>query len=356
MVETRGHLDKVTIDDGTLTLEGWAATVGAGSVEGFRVTCAGAELTNLEVAMGLPSPDVKAIHPYLDAADGCRFRVRAGLNGVKPAQARSSVISLTPLARRQEGRILIHLIEPVLPAPREQDAAAVGGGDVLSISNWFLGLFIQLADLKPDAHVLDVGCGFGRMAYTLAHYLAPSARYEGFDIMGQLIEWAQQSISTKFPNFMFRKADIFNKCYNPNGAFKAVDFRFPYEEESFDLIFLTSVFTHMQGAEVRHYLDEIRRALRPGGKCLTTCFLLNGESEGLIRKGESTQNLVHPCDDCFSSNPEVPETAIGFKENLLLGWIDERGLILTHEYYGTWCGRPRGLDYQDILVYKKPAA
>ena len=45
--------------------------------------------------------------------------------------------------------------------------------------------------------------------------------------MGQLIEWAQQSISTKFPNFMFRKADIFNKCYNPNGAFKAVDFRFP---------------------------------------------------------------------------------------------------------------------------------
>ena len=102
--------------------------------------------------------------------------------------------------------------------------------------------------------------------------------------MGQLIEWAQQSISTKFPNFMFRKADIFNKCYNPNGAFKAVDFRFPYEEESFDLIFLTSVFTHMQGAEVRHYLDEIRRALRPGGKCLTTCFLLNGESEGLISK------------------------------------------------------------------------
>jgi SAM-dependent methyltransferase len=356
MVETRGHLDKVTIDDGTLTLEGWAATVGAGSVESFRVTCAGTELTNLEVAMGLPSPDVKAIHPYLDAADGCRFRVRAGLNGVKPAQARSSVISLTPLARRQEGRILIHLIEPVLPIPREEDVLAVGGGDVLFISSWFLGYFIQLADMEPDAHVLDVGCGFGRVAYTLAHYLAPSARYEGFDTMGHLIEWAQQSISTKFPNFTFRKADIFNRCYNPNGAFKAVDYRFPYEEESFDLIFLTSVFTHMQGAEVRHYLDEIRRVLRPGGKCLTTCFLLNGESEELIRKGKSTQNLVHPCDDCFSSNPEVPEAAIGFKEKLLLGWIAKRGLTLTHKCYGTWCGRPRVPDYQDILVYKKPAA
>jgi len=356
MVETRGRLDKVAIDDGTLTLEGWAATVGAGSVESFRVTCAGTELTNLEVAMGLPSPDVKASHPYLDAADGCRFRVRAGLNGVKPAQARSSVISLTPLARRQEGRILIHLIEPVLPAPREEDLRIVGGGDVLSVSNWFLGHFIQLADLQPDAHVLDVGCEFGRVAYSLAHYLEPTARYEGFDILGELIEWAQQSISTRFPNFTFRKANIFNKWYNPKGALKAVDYRFPYEDASFDLIFLTSVFTHMQGTEVRHYLDEICRVLRPGGRCLTTCFLLDAESERLIRKGKSTQNLVHPFDDCYASNTKAPENAIGFKENLLLGWIAEWGLTLTHKYYGTWCGRPHVLDYQDILVYKKPAA
>jgi hypothetical protein len=189
MVETRGHLDKVTIDDGTLTLEGWAATVGAGSVESFKVTCAGTELPNLEVAKGLPSPEVKASHPDLDGAGGCRFRVRAGLNGMKPAQARSSVISLTPLARQQEGSILIHLIEPVLPVPREEHVRAVGGGFV-GMSNAFLGFFIQLAGLKPESHVLDVGCGFGRMAYSMAHYLAPSARYEGFDIMGQLIEWA----------------------------------------------------------------------------------------------------------------------------------------------------------------------
>jgi len=356
MVETRGHLEKVTIDDGTLTLEGWAATVGAGSVESFRVTCAGSELKNLEVTKGLPSPEVKAAHPYLDGATHCRFRVRAGLAGVKPGQARSSAISLTPLARHEEGGIMIHLIEPVLPVPREEDVRAVGGGDYLGISNILLGFFIQLAGLKPDAHVLDVGCGFGRAAYTLAHYLAPSARYEGFDIMGQLIEWAQQSISTKFPNFAFRKADIFNKFYNPDGVFKAVDFRFPYKEESFDLIFLTSVFTHMRGAEVRHYLDEIRRVLRPGGKCLTTCFMLNGESEKLIRKGKSTQNLVHPLDDCFVVLPDVPEASLGFKENLLLGWIAERGFTLTYKSYGSWCGRPRARDYQDILVYTKPAA
>ena len=174
MVETRGNLDRVTIADGTLTLEEWAATLGAGSVEGFRVTRAPG-LTNLEVAMGLPSPDVKAIHPHLDGAGGCRFRVRAGLNDLKPAKARSSVISLTPLASRQDGRILIHLVEPVLPTPRDEDIVTVGGGDVLSVSNWFLGHFIQLADLSLTTR-LDVGCGFGRVAYSLAHYLEPTAR------------------------------------------------------------------------------------------------------------------------------------------------------------------------------------
>ena len=64
--------------------------------------------------------------------------------------------------------------------------------------------------------------------------------------MGHLIEWAQLSISSRFPNFTFQKADIFNKFYNPDGVFKAVDYRFPYEDRSFDLIFLTSVFTHIK--------------------------------------------------------------------------------------------------------------
>ena len=299
MVETRGNLDRVTIDDGTLTLEGWAATVGAGRVEGFRVTCAwrGAHEPRGRNE-GSPAPGCQSEpSPSRRELAGAVFRVRAGLNGVKPAQARSSVVSLTPLARRQEGRILIHLIEPGSPNPQRRRRSNRGRRRCTSASPNCVPWPLHPAG-RPEArcaHVLDVGCGFRPRGLLRSPTIwRRPLDMKGFDIMGQLIEWAQQSISTKFPNFTFRKADIFNKCYNPNGALKAVDYRFPYEEDSFDLIFLTSVFTHLQGAEVRHYLDEIRRALRPGGKCLTTCFLLNGESEGLIREGKSTQNLVHP--------------------------------------------------------------
>ena len=133
----------------------------------------------------------------------------------------------------------------------------------LAFPNRFLGHFIQLADLQPDAHALTWAAGLAAWPTRSPTISKPTARYEGFDILGELIEWAQQSISTD-SRFTFRKANIFNKWYNPKSALKAVDYRFPYDDASFDL-FLTSVFTHMQGTEVRHYLDEICRAFRPGG-------------------------------------------------------------------------------------------
>src|SRR5262249_5025506 len=121
------------------------------------------------------------------------------------------------------------------------------------------------------------------------------------------------------------------------------------------LVFLTSVFTHMLAADVRHYLDEFERVLRPGGHCLTTCFLLNEESRAAIAGGRSSMALVHPMADCCTTNCEVPEEAVGFDEGLLLEWIAERGFTLRGRHYGAWCGRSRFTSYQDILVYQKSA-
>ena len=135
---------------------------------------------------------------------------------------------------------MMHLIEPTIPAPSAEDILSIGCG-FLEVSSEFLGHFIQMAGLKPGSDVLDVGCGCGRMAYMLAHYLDPAARYEGIDIVDHLVAWAQQTITPQFSNFTFQKADIYNKCYNPKGTFAASKYRFPYEDESFDLIFLTSV-------------------------------------------------------------------------------------------------------------------
>jgi len=352
MIETTGNLDDVRVDGDTLTLEGWAATRGAGRVDDYRTTLRGRALTLLSSERGRPSPDIHAAHPDLDAADHCRYRLTYRLDPAQVAEVETGVIAVTPLAQGRKGRPHLHLTRPSLPEPSPEDINMIGIG-FLDVSREFLGHFIRLADLKSTDDVLDVGCGVGRMAYMLAHYLKPEARYEGFDIIGQLVDWASAKITPTYPNFQFRKVDVYNKHYNPTGKFQADEFRFPYEDESFDFIFLTSVFTHMFGKDVRHYLDEFRRVLRPGGRCLTTCFLLNDESRRLIKAKKSTFALTHPVGDGYTSNPKDPEDAIGFDEGDMREWLAERGFDLEGAHYGAWCGRPEFLSFQDVLVYRK---
>ncbi len=352
MLESLGYLDTVTVENGRLRLEGWAGLLGAGTIDGFKVTCAGKDFTAKQVVKGLPSPDVKAAHPHLTAADNCRFRLEIPLSRQEEARAKASVIICTPLVREQECRSVVRLLEPQIATASEEDSLYIGGG-FLAIGAEFLSYFIQFGGLRPRSDVLDVGCGCGRMAYVLAHYLDPVARYEGFDIVDRLIESAQSTIAARRPNFHFQKIDLHNKWYNPAGALHASTFSFPYEDASFDFVFLTSVFTHMLAPDVRHYLDEIQRVLRPGGRCLITCFLLTAEAEELIQEGKSTQDFVHPLEECFTSDPGHPENAIAYREPLLLEWVAQRGLAVVGKYPGSWCGRWRHTSYQDILVCAK---
>jgi ubiquinone/menaquinone biosynthesis C-methylase UbiE len=348
-------LDVATIENGELAIKGWAASYDAGPVEGFRITYAGHVFTDFPALCGLPSPDVYAAHPKLDQAGNSRFRLLVPLRGVVPEPPPPSVILVTPLlSGGREGTALLTVWGASLPLPSADDQVRVGHGDFLAQANIFLKEFVEKAGLQPNEDVLDVGCGVGRMAYSLAYYLAPTARYEGFDIVEDLIDWCRQTVTPRFGNFHFRFADIHNPRYNPQGDIQANEYVFPYADKSFDFVFLTSVFTHLRAPEVRHYLDEIYRVLRPGGRCLFTAFLLNDESAQLMRAGKSTLDIAHPVGEGYTANPAIPESAMGFDEQPLAGWVTARGFRIGATYYGSWPGRARYSSYQDMMVVHKP--
>lgn len=117
----------------------------------------------------------------------------------------------------------------------------------------------------------DAGCGLGRMAFGLAHYLRDAARYEGFDVSAHLVQMAQGRFASR-QNFRFQHVDIYNRMYNPRGTIQAESFLFPYPDASFSFVFLTSVFTHMLPADVQNYLREIRRVMTQDGRCFATFF------------------------------------------------------------------------------------
>lgn len=228
----------------------------------------------------------------------------------------------------------------------------VGDGDFENTGNEFLDYFIRLGGLQPSHAVLEVGCGIGRMARPLTRYLT-TGTYEGFDIIPSGIQWCQKNITTRYPNFRFVSADIYNQEYNPRGRVRASEYRFPYPDRRFDFAFLTSVFTHIPSADAEHYLSELSRVLGSSRTCLATFFLLNDESRQLISAGRSSLRFSCPISGCWTTDPKIAEAAVAYEETRIAEVLRGNGLQLESVSYGRWCGRTEYLSYQDVLVFRK---
>ena len=226
----------------------------------------------------------------------------------------------------------------------------VGRTDFEETGREFLGHFIELGGLQPEDRVLDVGCGIGRMAVPLTGYLNGGS-YEGFDVGKEMIRWCRRRISSRHPSFGFDWAPVYNRKYNPFGTVSALEFRFPYEDDSFDFAFATSLFTHMAGAEVRHYLEELGRVLRPGGRVLATFFLITPDSRAAIDAGRAEFEFRREADGNWTIDPRMPEEAVAFELAEVEAMLADSRLTLrgpTHP--GEWARAPGARSYQDIVV------
>jgi SAM-dependent methyltransferase len=229
----------------------------------------------------------------------------------------------------------------------------VGGADFEAVGQEFLEIFKQLASLQPYEHILEVGCGSGRMAYPLTGYLSQEGRYIGMDVTTDSIIWCQKNITARYPNFEFLHADLYNKRYNPSGRYLAKEYTFPFEAESFDFIFLTSVFTHLLPDDTENYLNEIFRLLRSDGRALITFFLLNEKQQELAAQGRNDINFQYSSGVYRTRSETVPESAVAYDETYLRQLIAQCGLEISEPiHYGVWSGRAVGLSYQDILLIR----
>ncbi len=230
----------------------------------------------------------------------------------------------------------------------------VGGSDFLETGEEFLRLFIQLGGLRPDEHVLEIGCGSGRMAIPLTTYLLPEGSYVGMDVTLPAILWCQRHIAARYPNFSFLHADLYNKRYNPQGRHRAEEYLFPFKDRGFDFIFLTSVFTHLLPQAVSHYLQEIHRMLTEGGRAFLTFFLLNAEQRHLAHDGRNDIDFCYGEGVYRMRDIEVPESAVAYEEEYILDLLARYGLrLMPPVHYGRWSGRQDGLSYQDILIVQR---
>lgn len=211
--------------------------------------------------------------------------------------------------------------------------------------------------LNPNDVVLDIGFGMGGIATPLTNYLNNNGRYEGLDVVPTSINYCKNHITKRFPNFHFSLIDIYNKLYNPDGKYVGSNYKFPFDENTFDLIFLFSVFTHMLPQYIRKYFSEINRVLKPGKKCLMTFFLLNEEIKQRINQGLSAYSFKNEFDGYWAETKAVPENAIAYEEDFIIKTLVDNKLVLNKPiFYGTWSGLEGRISHQEVLIVEKNSA
>lgn len=203
-----------------------------------------------------------------------------------------------------------------------------------AIGRSHLDYFIKVLGLKPSDNVLEIGSGNGRIASSLTSYLE-NGSYIGVDIMKPFIKWCQEAYRD-YDRFTFKHINIYNKYYNKFAFKKSRNFKFPFESEKFDFIYLTSVFTHMHSKDINNYLSEIGRMLKPGGIVFITYFLINEETKKLMKEGKSMRSFKTYTEFSYTDNPKNPESAIAFDEVFIKSLYSKNNLKISNISLGKW--------------------
>jgi ubiquinone/menaquinone biosynthesis C-methylase UbiE len=130
--------------------------------------------------------------------------------------------------------------------------------------------------LTSSSTVVDVGCGVGRLPIGILQTVGEIDQYLGVDVSRTPIRWCTRHITRRHPHFRFAHIDVYNARYNRDGRQQQQSTRLPVGDHSVDIVYLYSVFSHLLEDDIRAYLREFQRILKPTGVVFLTAFVEEG--------------------------------------------------------------------------------
>lgn len=127
--------------------------------------------------------------------------------------------------------------------------------------------------LTKDTAVLEIGCGPGRLPIGILAEEGDVARYDGVDIDKSAIQWCSAYLTRRHPHFRFHRVEARHQRYSPDAPQMDDTFRLPFDDQTFDIVYLHSVFANMEPNDVKVYAREFHRLLKAGGKIFLTAFI-----------------------------------------------------------------------------------
>lgn len=176
----------------------------------------------------------------------------------------------------------------------------------------------EVLQITPEDRVLEIGCGVAR----IGKELAPSCgEWHGADISGNMIQYAAQRTQGMANVYLHELPESSLSIFPDN---------------SFDCVYSSIVFMHLDKLEMFNYIREAYRVLAPGGRAyFDTLNILSPESWGEflhlldafspeVRPGHATQ---------FSTPQEMEKfmTEAGFEQVVVDGSNPQLVVTLGHK-------------------------
>jgi len=135
-----------------------------------------------------------------------------------------------------------------------------------------------LADLRPGATVLDVGCGTGTLALEVKRRVGSAGRVVGIDPGNEQIARARAKAARRHVSVAFQIGVI-------------EQLAFP--DQTFDVVLSTLMMHHLPASLKAQGLAEIARVLKPGGRVIIADFTRKQERAGLAAHFHAGGSSLH---------------------------------------------------------------
>ena len=239
-----------------------------------------------------------------------------------------------------------HLIDRVVSYSADDDRAKVVEGFLRTGQQSVRDVEVVLASVGKGLldfdSILEFGCGCGRIMRWLGP-VGTGSRLHGCDIDEEAMAWSRENLG--FASFAANRAEP----------------PLPYADQSFDLVFNHSVFTHIDERMQDLWLAELYRVTKPGGLVLATVHgevVLQQIEDGAAKSGESSygwreqlesRGIVFIADDAYVGSwfPDFYHTTLHAPWYVFEHWgrsgFSVRGYLTR-----------RALDFQDYVILERP--
>jgi SAM-dependent methyltransferase len=222
------------------------------------------------------------------------------------------------------------------------------------------GLLLRLyGGLNPTSHVLELDGGLGQIAYTMRYVLSADGSYSALGAHRGRIELLAGRYRDRYPHFRFDWADVANPLDNPHGRTDPAEFRFPYPDAAFDVVFSTLELRRLPPDGVANYLKESARVTKPGGRCIFSVLLLDQHRPGQPRRGKFAAEALNVdgggSSDFVAIHRDDGEIVAAYRLNRFERLAAAAGLTLDRPpISGSWSGVWSGwADEYDLVVFRK---